>query len=277
MKVLMANDLSARSDRAFRRAVALAKELDAELEVLTVIQEMFLEATTRSNLALAEKALEEQVAAVPDMDGLPITKSAVVGVDYEKILQTAEERDAGLVVLGIHRHKRRELFQGTTAERLVRYSPRPLLVVKDPVKGPYRRIVVASDLSAQAQAAMRMAAGLAPKGEMVVVHVVNAPFQAFLGQRDQTALLEERRATASRALDEQIEKIGHELGDRVPKIEQRFPTGDVYGAIQREVASLKPDLLAVGTHGRSGVSHAIIGSVTENLLAECPIDVLVVH
>ncbi|MGI9477719.1 MAG: universal stress protein [Hyphomicrobiaceae bacterium] len=276
-RILMANDMSARSDRALRRAVALAKEFDAELEVLTVIEEMFLEATTRSNLAFAENALAEQISGVPDANDVNITKRAVVGLDYEDIIERAEELDVDLLVLGIHRHKRRELFQGTTAERLVRHSTRPLLVVRDPVTSPYRRILVASDLSSQAEAATRTAARLAPVGKVVVLHAVNPHFQAILGRRDQKSFIDQQRARAADALEGLVGKISTELGDAAPKFELSFPEGKVYAAILAEVASLKPDLLAIGTHGRSGIARAVIGSIAEQLLADSPIDILTVQ
>jgi nucleotide-binding universal stress UspA family protein len=46
--------------------------------------------------------------------------------------------------------------------------------------------------------------------------------------------------------------------------------------IRAEVERLRPDLLIVGTHGRTGVPHAIIGSVAEDLLSAPPCDVMAV-
>jgi len=43
------------------------------------------------------------------------------------------------------------------------------------------------------------------------------------------------------------------------------------------VADIKPDLLAIGTHGRSGVARAMLGSVAASLLAAPPCDILVVR
>jgi nucleotide-binding universal stress UspA family protein len=275
-RLLMANDLSARCDRALRRAVALAKEFDAELEVLTVVEEMFLETTTQSNATFAENALAQQLAAVPDAKDVQLSQSVIVGLDYEDIIERAEELDADLVILGIHRHKSRELFQGTTAERVIRYGVRPVLVVKDPVTGPYRRVLAADDLSSQAEAAAGLAARLVPKGEVVLLHAVNPPFRAFLGRRDQKSLVDEQRERATVTLDDQINRMRRELGERAPSFMSSFREGAVYAEIQAEVARLKPDLLAIGTHGRSGIAHAVIGSIAEQLLADCPVDILAV-
>lgn len=52
--------------------------------------------------------------------------------------------------------------------------------------------------------------------------------------------------------------------------------GETSGTIRENVTNLKPYLFAVGTHGRIGIAHAILGSVAEDLLANAPIDVLTV-
>jgi nucleotide-binding universal stress UspA family protein len=51
--------------------------------------------------------------------------------------------------------------------------------------------------------------------------------------------------------------------------------GDARSVILREVIRQRADLLALGTHARSGLSHALIGSVAEWVVAMAPCDVLV--
>ena len=52
--------------------------------------------------------------------------------------------------------------------------------------------------------------------------------------------------------------------------------GMVREVLQRQIGRQKPDLLVIGTHGRTGVAHAFLGSVAEELLREPPCDVLAV-
>ncbi len=275
-QILMANDLSARSDRALRRAVSLAKEFGAKLEVLTVVEEMFLDASTRNSEGVAEEALAKQISGLPDAVGVSIATRVSVGMDYEDIIQRSEELDADLVVLGIHRQKTRELFRGTTAERVVRFGNRPVLIVKHGVSGPYRKALLATDLSVHAQAATEVAARIVPKGEIVLLHAVHRPFAAFLGRSDQKALMDQEREQTKSGLAGLTTRLTAELGDQAPRFDIVLPEGEVRSAIYSEVANLKPDLLVVGTHGRSGIAHALIGSIAEQLLADCPIDVLAV-
>ena len=51
--------------------------------------------------------------------------------------------------------------------------------------------------------------------------------------------------------------------------------GDVLSVIREQATRLKPDLLAIGSHGRSGLRQALIGTVAGNLLSDPPVDVLV--
>lgn len=273
-QILVANDLSARSDRALRRAVALAKAFGAKLEVLTVIEETFLEAATQQNETFTRQAIAQQIAGIAEASGVAIDQNVVVGLDYEDIIQRSEDLDADVVVIGIHRHKTPQLFWGTTAERVLRYGRRPVLIVKTPVGGPYRKVVVASDLSTHAEVAAGMAARLAPAGEVTLLHAVHRPFAAFFGKADQDALMAIHQERVRTGLGDQINRLSAELGDRAPGFDISMVEGEPIGVIRQEVERVKPDLLAVGTHSRTGLGHALIGSVAEEIMVEFPVDVL---
>ncbi len=273
-QILIANDLSARSDRAMRRAVALAKAFGAKLEVLTVIEELFLEATTQKNEAITRQAIAEQLEGIPEASDAEIEQNVVVGFDYEDIIRRSEEIDAELVVLGIHRHKTPQLFWGTTAERVLRNGRRPVLIVKTPVREPYRKVVVASDLSTHAETAAGMAARLAPGGEVTLVHAVHRPFVAFFGKADQDSLMAIHQDRVRAALNDQIKRLSSHLGDQAPSFNISMVEGEPIGVIRDAVERIKPDLLAVGTHSRTGLGHALIGSVASEVMVEFPVDVL---
>jgi nucleotide-binding universal stress UspA family protein len=126
-KILMATDLSVRCDRALQRAVSLAGELGPELEIIHVVDEALIEGITRQHEAAAKAAIEQQIGTLPQAKDLTISREVVRGLDCCEFIRRAEEHGFDLIVLGIHRHKTRQMFQGTTAERVVRYGARPVL------------------------------------------------------------------------------------------------------------------------------------------------------
>lgn len=275
-KILMATDLSARSDRALQRAATIADETCAALEVIHIVDESLRETAAFQRESAARDVIAQQVGAIPFGGRLTISQKVIRGLDYNGIIQRAEEFGADLVVLGIPRHDAPQLFQGTTAERVVRYGTRPVLVVKDSVRGPYRRALVAVDLSTHAQAAIAMAARLVPGGKVHLVHAAHRQFTAFLDRDTQNQLIRDELARVAAVLDSSIQTLSSQLGPTAPRFEVVLREGEVSRVIREQVAALKPDFLAVGTHGRTGIAHAIIGSIAEDLLASAPVDVLAV-
>ena len=70
-RILVATDLSGRSDRALQRAVALAREFGAELAVVHVIDESLPARVLARHEEAAKSAIEEQVCSLPAADGRP--------------------------------------------------------------------------------------------------------------------------------------------------------------------------------------------------------------
>jgi nucleotide-binding universal stress UspA family protein len=275
-KILMATDLSARSDRALKRALVQARELGAELTVFHVVDDSLPESIALQHEEAAKAALQKQLQSLPMAKKTQISKEVVRGKDYADILRHAQKDGADLLVLGIHRHNVPELFQGTTAERVVRFGLLPVLVVKDAVTSAYRRAVVAADLSVHAQAAAIAAARLVPKGEVHLVHAAHRPFIAFLGSDTQNHLIREQREKVMAAFDQMIAAAQAELGAAAPRFKKVMQEGEVRCVIREQIASIKPDFLALGTHGRTWAANAVVGSVAEDLLADAPVDVLAV-
>jgi nucleotide-binding universal stress UspA family protein len=86
-----------------------------------------------------------------------------------------------------------------------------------------------------------------------------------------------RRETRRSALDG-MRKLVESL--RVPpgvKLTSSLRNGEPHRLIVDEVSRRGVELVAMGTHGRPGLSHALIGSVTESVLHEAPCDMLVSH
>ena len=142
--LLMATDLSARSDRALERAVGIARDRGAGLTVIHVVDEDLSPILADAQEQAARRALGEHIDSLRDDKGPDIAIEIVFGRAYADILALAEKTGAEMIVLGMHRDGgSREMFRGTTVERVIRTGRAPTLLVKDRVAQPYRRVMVA--------------------------------------------------------------------------------------------------------------------------------------
>lgn len=139
--ILYATDFSESSGPASCYAFYLARLTGARLHVLHVIGEL---ADQRKNwvqpeaFALLEREVEVQ--AVKEMeqfcrdnfdDAIPYTTEVVLGTPFRQILATVQSLPADLVVMGTHgRTGIEHVLLGSTAERVVRHSPVPVLTVR---------------------------------------------------------------------------------------------------------------------------------------------------
>ena len=145
-KLLMATDLSARSDRALERAVTLAREHSAKLTVVHVVDEDLPASLADAQEKAAKQAIHKHIGGLTAGNGPHISIEVVFGRAYVDILEMSEKTEAEMIVLGMHREDAfKDMFRGTTVERIIRAGNVPTLLVKDRVSGPYRQIIVGVD------------------------------------------------------------------------------------------------------------------------------------
>ena len=140
---------------------------------------------------------------------------------------------------------------------------------------PIRSILVASDLSPASLPAAETAAVLAKAcgAKLRMIHALPENFDPRLD------FLQEGIADK---LQKDTEKELRTLADRLPdgaetQVEVAVKPGNAIDVILREVKEAKADLLVVGTHGRTGLTHLALGSVAEHLASTAPADVLLVR
>lgn len=280
-KILVATDLSARSDRALERAVSLARDLGAHLTIVHVVDEDLPALLADAQRKAANEAIEGHLKTLNAASGPKISTKVVVGHAYHDILEMAENLEAELIVLGVHRkdafREFMDIFRGTTAERIIRASNIPVLSVENRVGGPYKRIMVGIDFSAYSRQAVQFAASFAPSAEILLLHAYSVPFQGFLfGQGTRRAFAKQLRSEFEQMVEAEMAAILADEKAKAAKFEHIMGEGEVRTVIRREVRREKPDLLVIGTHGRTGVAHAFLGSVADDMLKEPPCDIVAV-
>lgn len=274
-KLLVATDLSARSERALKRAILLARQLGAHLEVLHVVDDAMPESIIATYEGAARDTLDQLLGTITDAASLKPTVTFMRGEGYREILLHAEQHDIDLIVLGITRHNMAALFTGTTAERIIRVGDIPVLMAKDPAEGPYQRVLVATDNSPSAARALFCALAVAPKATFCVVHVAHVPFKGLLGQQAHDDMRSEHDQGFNDKLAAHISQAATALGIDPPEPTVLIEEGDVTHILRRKIGEFNPDLLVLGTHGRAALHHALVGSLAQKMLSDPPADVLI--
>jgi nucleotide-binding universal stress UspA family protein len=142
---------------------------------------------------------------------------------------------------------------------------------------PFRHVLVATDFSECSSAATDAAVELARRYEaaLTLVHVVEIPLAAYVGMVPAPIDLVTPIHEAAR---EQLQKALASVQKRFPAACARLePTGSAWEHIVAAAREVKADLVVVGTHGRTGLSHALIGSVAERVVRYCRVPVLTIH
>lgn len=278
-RILIATDLSARSDRAVERAVRLACEHRADLTVVHVIDEDLPTSIADAHEAAARQAIQAHVEPLAADGGPHVSIEVVFGRASADILEMSEKTQADMVVLGMHRKDAlMDMFRGTTAERVIRASAVPVLLVRERASGPYSRIMVGVDFSVYARRAVEFAARLVPDGQFHFVHAYDVPFRGFIHGQDTRREISKRVAAQfQEMIEKEMAAFLSTVEGKAIKFEQIMQQGVVHEVLHQQVEKLKPDLLVVGTHGKTGVARAILGSMSENLLRDPPCDVLAVN
>lgn len=149
-----------------------------------------------------------------------------------------------------------------------------------------KTLLVLTDFSAASDRALAQAERLARSSgaEVHLFHkVVYPPPQLTdLDRLDDAAkldyLLKEVLERPEREAREALEQRVSRLRDRGLAVRPHLErSGDVYERAEVAIDSVKPDLVVMGTHGRSGVRKWLMGSVAEKVLRHCGVDVLTLH
>jgi universal stress protein E len=276
-RLLVATDLSARSERAVGRGGVLARQSHAELALLHVVDDdqppPLVAAATRQ----AEKLLRATVAGL----GGPQPEVLVrAGDPFEVVVQTAAERAVDLVVMGAHRKRiLRDVFTGTTIERVMRTGRHPVLMENRAPAEPYRGAVVASDMSEASAGALRTAAALGFLGasELSAVHAfmpLAKDMMVYAGVEGEKIAehVTHAGADARNKLVAFLRGCCPELLQHALLVEE----GDPVVVIRRAVARLDADLVIIGTRGHTGLKRVLLGSVADAALRTLECDVLAV-
>lgn len=277
-KILCPIDFSDNSMTTLREAAKLARKDHALLYV------MHVEFVPMGNLV--EIAQDVTLSTEPGKLRLEqATRKLLAGVRHEVVVQfgrpaeliekAAKDLDVDLVVMATHgRTGIHRLFLGSVAEHVVRRSGRSVLSF-----GPgtairrLKKILCPVAFDPNSIAALRFGWRLAREygASMSLLHVVPVPFEPSEVPVEPSPPEWERDART------ELETVAAQnLGTNVEfKLVAR--RGNPASAILEVEKELRPDLIVMATHGRTGLSHLVLGSVAERTVRESTVPVLTIR
>jgi len=286
--VLAATDFSAPSRDAAARAARVARASGASLTLLHAVGGSPLDelrhwlglgsATEQALLDQARAELHAFAQPIAQGHGVAVAEQVAAGPVPDAIAAAADAVAADLIVAGARGAARlRRLALGSTTERVLRRTRRPLLVVHGAAQGAYRRVLVPVDFSPWTAPAIGLARALAPQARLVLLHAWSVPFEEklrFAGVDD--AAVEHYRRAAHAQAAQRLDQLAADHALDAGSWSACLVQGDAALRIVDVQREQDCDLVAIGKHGCSAVEDMLLGSVTLHVLAEVECDVLVV-
>ena len=157
---------------------------------------------------------------------------------------------------------------------LTRHDGDAVATEKTSVPLGIQRILVALDFSPESHSALRYAVMLGKRfgSTLMLVHVVEpvlTPPEVIIPEAASERLASEASAV--------LRDLADEISDGCRVVETAVRRGIAFFEIIEAAKSLGADLLVVGTHGRTGLKRALLGSTAERVTRHAPCPVLVVH
>ena len=290
-RILLATDFSRWARRAEDYACALACSWRASLTVLSVAEfPPGLNPDYQVNQQYLADLLKNASSQLGDLKGraerrgIAVTTRVATGIPSEEVITAARAEDSDLIVVGTRgKTGLAHVLLGSTAERVIRGAPCPVLAVRmeqadaEQKEGApsmpvtLERILVPVDFSDCSLDALEYAAVVAQqaKASLLLLHVLE-PVSYGL---DFTLGHGRTREQVREIWTKRLEELASSLRVRQVPVESQLRGGLPADSILDSARTLPCDLIVMGTHGRRGISHAFSGSVAEAVLrkALCPV------
>lgn len=291
--ILFPTDFSALADTALDYALALAEEHGAVLHMLHAVvlhaddpndpahhfpdaAEIEARLEEVAELRMVERLEDRQVA------GVEVVRAQRRGVSVAPvILEYADSIHADVIVMSTHgRRGLSHAIIGSVTEEVVRLSPRPVLTIRGSEEGPVptkiERVLVPVDFSPHSETAVRNAIEVCRTygSRLHLVHVFEQPVtpEVYLGGGSVFGLdFSRQEASLRQALADLARRMGAD-----DSAELHLREGRAVSGILATAEEISADLIVIATHGLGGLTHVLLGSVTDKVVRRAPCPVLTV-
>lgn len=263
-KILVPCDFSPQAINAFTSAVSFGESGETEIHLLHVVELPVLHDAILMPVMTFEQALFQELEEKAEKEFIKITASnkstnvkVITKVSFGATARMIQDyirlNEIDLVVMGTRGATGlREVFIGSNTEKVVRYSPVPVIVVRKAINvKQIRNIVFPNDLSTMRQETLVKQVKQMQAMFNATLHIVwiNTPtnFTSDIITRARLSQFAERFL-----LKDYTVNIFNDIFEE--------------NGISSFASFIQADMIAIGTHGRKGLAHVFSGSVTEDLV-----------
>ena len=298
--ILVPTDFSPPSLKALAYARTLATQFRAALHLVNVVDVQF-EAPSLAPLYATDEQIEEHLGrrlrTIAGEFAGPIRKGrchARIGRAFDEICQVARRLHADLIVTATRGYSGlKHVLMGSTAERIVRHSPCPVLVVRGKEREflangsaktrrssttlRIKHILVPVDFSEHSRSALVYAIAFAKRfgAKLTLMNVIHPQYYATnpdVAAIDYATLMDSTHATVRRDMNDFVRSVAFQGVPFHTHIEEGHP-GE---SIVKYAGKHAVDLIVNATHGRTGLPHVLLGSTAEHVARYGKSPVLVV-
>jgi nucleotide-binding universal stress UspA family protein len=282
-RIIVGHDLRAGGSKALESAAVLAQGCGAGLRVVHVVEPLHAYQRLSHPLTspysadeIAEKAGARLKVLVSDapLARLQAEYEVRIGKPFVELIIAQRAWLANLIVIGTTAEPE-EPFLGSTAERLVRKAPVPVMVAKKRLAPEPKTLLLPTDFSACARKAAQAALALA-KGfdaRVIFLHILEPYPEHTIAYVHELGVSLPIPPPTPEQIEPEWEAFLSDLPLEKIRWEKHVGEGPVASAIVRQVQHTGADMIVIGTHGRSGLPHMLLGSIAEKVVrtASCPV------
>jgi len=283
--ILVPVDFSKTSNKAVNYALFLAEKYKAKVTLFHAVVLLQEDVDEKEHLIAYETIIEKKEEKRIKYLKSHADKGARLGVQIdsvlmrgitpaETILNFIEDKKFDVIVIGTHgRTELMKWWLGSVAEKIVRYSPIPVITIhKDYKRKPaIKKVLFPVDFSEFSKMAVKKGMRLIRKFDakptfMFVVEQQQHPF--YYMQSSEPIL--KSNPTLKKQLMKNLMAMAGSLKD---KAAYHLAEGKPHKEIEAYANTKKIDLIVIASHGMSGLDHFLIGSTTERVVnvAPCPV------
>ncbi|MDE3743482.1 universal stress protein [Maribacter polysaccharolyticus] len=270
-KILVAHDFSKSSENVVASAIELAKIFQSTIVPIHVLPDDVVHEKVRSLLNETALTKLRETGNLIKAEGVAMKKPLLmVGSPHEAIVRAAVDVNANLILLGSGETRKGDTFRlGTTAERIIQKSEKPVFVIKENVLLNVHHILCPVDFSDASKRALKNAITMARKfkSELTILAVCELQSPSwFVNKKDMDKENELRYSLHKKEFDSFLKDFNLTDLTWTKEVPKGDPSNEILSIISRKMI----DLLIMGTSGRTGLNRMFMGSVTEKVVREVP-------